>query len=47
LAICSRGHTAFGDEDVEVLDVELVDTLEEAELWYRRVIVEQPWVERH
>lgn len=46
IAIISRGQPQLGDEEITVLTLEVVKNMKEAELWYRRMKIEQPWVRR-
>lgn len=47
LAICSDGTPQLGHKPVTVLTLEVVENRKEAKRWFKRVIVEQPWKERH
>lgn len=46
LAIITRGCVQHGDKNVTVLTLEVVKNMKAAKSWYRRMLVEQPWVMR-
>lgn len=46
LAICSDGSPQLGHKDVQVLDLEVVDSQEEARKWFELVKITQPWLTR-
>jgi hypothetical protein len=43
LAVISKGSPQLGDLNVEVLDLEIVASQEEADSWFKQMIVERPW----
>jgi len=47
LAVITLGHPQRGDENVVVCSVEVVKNHKAAKQWYRRMLVERPWEERH
>lgn len=47
IAVITRGHPQRGDEECTVLSVERVKDRKEAEAWYMRMKIEQPWNERN
>jgi hypothetical protein len=46
IAVISRGQPQEGDENVDVLDVEFVGSMEEATDWFKQMLVERPWEAR-
>lgn len=46
MAIATLGSPQRGDKNVQVLDVELVQSKEEANEWFQRVMKERPWETR-
>lgn len=46
LAIISSGQPQLGDDETTVLTLEVVKNMKEAKAWYRRMKIEQPWVQR-
>jgi hypothetical protein len=46
IAVISQGQPQLGDRDITVLDVEVVKNMKEAKAWFKRMKVEQPWVQR-
>ena len=47
LAIITRGHPQQGDKECLVLTLEVVKDMKEANDWYDRMLIEQPWLERN
>lgn len=47
VACISMGQPQLGDKEITVLTVELVQNMKEAKKWFKRMKVEQPWIERN
>ena len=47
LAIISQGQPQLGDMNCTVLTLEVVQNRKAAKKWFRRMMVERPWEERH
>ena len=46
MAVITAGHASAGDDEVVVCDVDRFPTAEECVEWFKRMCVEEPWVER-
>lgn len=46
LAVISDGSPQYGDNDITVLNVEIVQSQKEAEEWFERMKSERPWETR-
>jgi len=46
LAVCTDGSPHQAEhEEVVVLTIETVDTVEQAKAWFQRVMIEEPWMD--
>jgi len=44
LAVISYGQPQRGDKEVTALTLEIVDNQAEAEIWFRQMKIEKPWL---
>ena len=47
VAVISEGSPQMGDKNITVLTVEVVKNMKEAKAWFKRMQIEQPWMERN
>ena len=47
ISVISIGSPQRGDEDVKVLDVSVQPNMKSADVWFKKMKREQPWVKRN